>query len=388
MAKQIKTWSDPPLECTLWQEDSGGFRGCVSANDEAVACADVLERYGDDRAARVVSAVADVMRRPAGHWLITEETPFVDVVLVPRSGDTSNDVFRLEECIDLGSDLEVVPVTWEIDRLIRKSCDPPGRQRFDLAIDLRGAPLYAFQRVNAPREPHFTWDSDDRLQLCVALSRFVRPTSISLSYAVRVIGHLTTGLHEIIPGPVRGSGGEAWTATPEHDWLTLDDFRELRVLIAAFLPKPFAIGSRLQHAMWYHEYAARTYVVDVRLPFIATAVEALVTTSSGSPTRHFIKRLPQLAAQLGLQAISNADATEMYSLRSNLIHGAKHGGLGTDDLEFYRRMEDVVRLTLKRAVIDDEFRAIFDTAGAIDAAFPVPERPPLTCPKCGEIVKA
>jgi hypothetical protein len=71
-----------------------------------------------------------------------------------------------------------------------------------------------------------------------------------------------------------------------------------------------------------------------------------------------------------------------------LIHGAEHGGLGPGDFELYRRMEDVVRLTLKRAVIDDEFRAIFDTAAAIDAALPVPQRPPLTCPKCGEIVKA
>jgi hypothetical protein len=81
----------------------------VSANGEAVACADVLERYGDDRAERVVRAVTDVMRRPAGHWLITDATPFVDVVLVPRSGHTSNDAFRLEERGDLGSDLDVVP---------------------------------------------------------------------------------------------------------------------------------------------------------------------------------------------------------------------------------------------------------------------------------------
>ena len=55
---------------------------------------------GDSRRA---ARVGEAKFRPAGHGLITEKTPFVDVVLVPRSEDTSSDAFRLEERIDLGS---------------------------------------------------------------------------------------------------------------------------------------------------------------------------------------------------------------------------------------------------------------------------------------------
>ena len=68
----------------------------------------------------------------------------------------------------------------------------------------------------------------------------------------------------------------------------------------------------------------RTYVVDARLPLIATAAEAVVTSATDASARHYVKWIPELAATLGLPAIDNTVPRQMYSLRSKLVHGAEH----------------------------------------------------------------
>lgn len=388
----LKVWSAHGLTCKLWKERPDAFRGCVFSGDIAVACVETLIRdsldEGDwlERAVSGVEALASLESRSRGVWDVTN-VPFFDLVLHLEPPQHVPESPVLQKPFKLADDIEAIPFDHGRMSLILEACDPPGVNLGD-GIDLR-APLYAFVRYDAPRDPMHAWDQDERLQLCIALSRLIRPTSLSFGYSVRLIGSLDSDRYELIPGPVRGFGAQAWTAIPEHDWLSLDDFEQLRELMAVFGENPLTPKSRLSRALWYFEYASRTELIDVRWPLIATAVETVLSTDPSKATRHFTRRISMLAAYLGLPAITQSDASRMWGLRSALVHGAKHGGLGPDDFALYRRMEEVLRATLRRAIEDAAFRAMFDTSASLDAAFPVPspEAVATTCPKCGNTVQ-
>ena len=101
--------------------------------------------------------------------------------------------------------------------------------------------LYSFVRVNAPESPPLEWDSDERLQMCIGLSRIIHPTTISFEYSCRIRYENNTIL-DIIPGPIAGFGAKTWVAKEEYrNWLTESEGRELCVLFQAYfntnLPK-------------------------------------------------------------------------------------------------------------------------------------------------------
>jgi hypothetical protein len=76
-------------------------------------------------------------------------------------------------------------------------------------------------------------------------------------------------------------------------------------------------------------------------------------------------------------------------MRSALSHGARHGGLGDEDFEVYKRCESVLREALMRAIVELEFRDVFLTNNTIDDAFPVsaPEPRLTRCHQCGADVR-
>lgn len=276
----------------------------------------------------------------------------------------------------LAEDLVVIPIDHGRAKLIMDACDPPGTNVGE-SIELR-APLYAFARYEPPRKPLHGWDPDERLQTCIAISRLVRPTSLSFGYSVRLIGNLASDF-ELVPGPVRSFASRAWTSVPEHDWLTLADLEQLRSLLTDLSANPFPMKSRLQQALWYFEYAARTELIDLRWLFIATAIETLLSSDSSLSTRRFTKRIPRIAAMLGME-VSPTDASRMWKLRSAISHGSKHGGLGTAEFDLYRRMEDIPRGILRRAIADLGFCRVFDSKESLDIAFPIGDPLPRTYP--------
>jgi len=78
----------------------------------------------------------------------------------------------------------------------------------------------------------------------------------------------------------------------------------------------------------------------------------------------------------------------MWGIRSAISHGSKHGGLGEEDFAVYRRVEEILRVTLERAILDKTFRAIFASIESINATFPVdpPPKRDAKCPSCGTTV--
>jgi hypothetical protein len=289
---------------------------------------------------------------------------------------------RLMHTVKIADDLSLIPISAELCRAIRRACDPPG-MGVRRAIDGRGHPLYTFVRGAAPRTPLRQFDSDRRLQLCVALSRLVRPTSASFRYAVRIVGDID-GRFAMYPGPVRDQLANAWSPEPTDNYLTTADMGRLGDLVAAWDRERLAPKSRVNNAFWMYQYAAHTYLVDIRWQLIATALETLLSTGAERSTLSFLHRVPLLARALALPTISRKEASRMWGLRSALVHGAHHGGLDDDDFALYGRMEELLRVALRESVLSETFRATFDTVGSINAAFPLPAPVAATvqCPAC------
>ena|SRR5215469_1207228 len=150
------------------------------------------------------------------------------------------------------------------------------------------AQLYSFVRETPGPGVPYRWDDDSRLQLCVALSRIIHPTSVSLRYAARIRYNSDSSVADISPADIRGVGIDTYLAeTPSRDWLTEFDAVRLRSLLAKLDLSP--MPERASRALWYHEYAIRTYYVEIRWVLVATALEALVHVERHPSTRQFTK---------------------------------------------------------------------------------------------------
>ncbi len=294
----------------------------------------------------------------------TNEGPFQDSEGLIFSELPPPDRFNLSDDLWVGKlDERVVDAVFD-------ACEPPGRF---LKKPVRPyGQLYAFVRERPPVElpNEYEWDSDSRLQMCVALSRLVHPTSISFRYAARITCAENENVEEIVPGPVAGHGADAHLPTEGHrDWLIAGDLDVLK-LLAHHLPLSH-LPTRVWRALWYHEYAARTWQLDVRWTLISTALEALVHTDRYNSTRQFTKRVPQVANELAGCEFSEDDAEAAYDFRSSLSHGRGLPVPSNETQNLYERMGTVLRQTLKRCVLEGEISAIFSDEQTIRDRWPL-----------------
>jgi len=116
-----------------------------------------------------------------------------------------------------------------------------------------------------------------------------------------------------------------------------------------------ALPQRASRALWYHEYATRTYYVEVRWPLIATGLESLVHTDRNNSGLQFRRRVSKIAAEIGLTPFGVEQAARAYDLRSGLAHGQQLGGFTGPDRELYDLMESVLRRAILKSMEDEEF---------------------------------
>ncbi len=290
MTQILKDWVARGHRCILWLDGGDKYRACVLARGVAVACVEIPRDRGEEVAVAALETIVPIATRSPGPRVITDTTPIADIAVMSANHRAPENE-RITEPVQIADDVQIAPVRPDLVELVSEACDAPGYNKMPAAIDLRIFP-YSFVRLSPPRDNLFAWDPDERLQMCIALSRLVRPTSMSFGYSARLIGDPSSPDFEVIPGPVAGFGAEAWTADPEHSWLTPADANALRGLVRSFTENPLPAGSRLIGALWYYEYAARTRLIDVRFPLIATAVETLINTNPAQSTRSFTRRLP------------------------------------------------------------------------------------------------
>jgi hypothetical protein len=233
------------------------------------------------------------------------------------------------------------------------------------------AQLYSFVRTIPAPSSTYVWDEDSRLQTCVALSRLVHPTSLSLRYGARVRIGESAKVRDIFPADIRGVGIDPYLADPEaRDWLTQSDADSLKQLLAAFDSR--SLPSRVSRAFWHHEYAIRSYYIEVRWTVVATGLEALVHTDRTNSTLQFKERVSKMAAHLGITDFTETDADNAYDIRSRLAHGQGLASLTDLERDLYKRMENTLRKALVRAITDSGFCSIFLSDGDVRKQWPIP----------------
>jgi len=265
---------------------------------------------------------------------------------------------------DLGRDVQLQSLPQQHVDLVMNACEPRG---YNFQPIRPYSDLYTFVRMNPPDEHE--WDSDRRLQECVAISRLVRPTSISFEYSARVTLTSEGGLHSVMPGPVGGFGATTWIVQTDHgDWLDANDVATLSDLWRQ--TNIAALPERLWRALWYFEYAARVPHVPVRWILLTTGVEALINTQADRPTRQFIVRFRALADRFAQMTISGTQASQIYALRSTISHGSGPNDLG-DNLPLYSLLETVLRMAIKEGISRQDVQRLFSSVEAIEREWPI-----------------
>jgi len=272
------------------------------------------------------------------------------------------DPFELSNDLWMGKiDAEAAKLTLELGESDYYGTPKPVRQ---------DAQLYSFVREKDTFAATYQWDEDSRLQTCVAVSRLVQPTTISLRYASRIRYNSDSSISDISPANIRGVAIDTFLATPpERDWLTEADALRLRGLIQKLYSSP--LPERASRALWYHEYAVRTYYIEIRWVLVATGLEALIQAGHERSTRRFKCRVSQLASELGVTGLGISEATRAYQHRSTLAHGQQFGQLSSPDRELYQSMEKTLRLAILRAIEDDAFASVLKDSHKIKARWPI-----------------
>jgi hypothetical protein len=250
-----------------------------------------------------------------------------------------------------------------------KACQPSGYS-LDPPTPLWGQ-LYAFWNENPTDPAELIWDPDRSLATTVALSRLIHPTSIGFKYGARVILGPDNCIKEIIPGPVSGLLADVYVAAPTaRDWLADSDALALQSLLTRYHTASAALPPRVRRALWNHEFAAAIQWIDVRWTVIATALESLVHTDRSQSTRQFVNRVTALANRVGV-SFSRQDAQDAYDNRSLLAHGQDLSNTDPTTTALYCRMEEVLRVAIRTAIEDDNFRDIFLDENRIRQEFPL-----------------
>lgn len=301
---------------------------------------------------------------PASDWLVKSNPP-------------------IDQRIDLDDELWIGKIESKLANRVMDACEPPGS--FHHSPIRQYGQLYAYVRERIiPLADSVGWDEDSRLQSCVAVSRLLHPTTVSFEYAARVVVRLNGELDEIFPGPVSGLGSEVWLpkTTNYRNWLVPDDLAELRAILRKF-PTLKGLPERVSRALWYFEYAARTYYLDVRWTLVCIGLEALVHTDRKDSTKQFTNRISQMAREVGVP-VTVDDAKSAYESRSSLAHGqglltppprnvnaADPSFESKPEATLYGRFEDILRHAVLLALRNRDFREIFLDGAKIRKRWPV-----------------
>lgn len=271
---------------------------------------------------------------------------------------------------EITDDIYIQQMPKDLWKLIADSCTVSGM----VDAQRQFTQLYAFVREYSswPEGPNrIIWDHDERLQLCMGLSRIVHPTTISFEYSGRVLyeGH---GIIEVIPGPATGFGAHAWVSSDDwRNWLTEDDARDISALVRAFFRPDSQLCTRVKQSLWYLEYAYRTEFLDIRWPLICMGLESLIHTDKRNSTLQFKKRVSKMAEHVGIQDFPENKAEEAYGMRCALAHGQLLRDMGQIKQELYEKVENVLRLAIKRAILEPPYNLMFSNDEKIREYFPL-----------------
>jgi hypothetical protein len=270
----------------------------------------------------------------------------------------------------LSEDIWIERLEESLAKKVQKACEPPhyniGTQEYDRH-------LYAFVQRVADIE-HRPYEGLETLHAVLALSRLIHPTSVGDRYCSKIF-HYGLPDSSIYAVQYRGISPDIFLSAKQRDWLSPEDGTTLRGLMP-WLSKDKPMHHRVHRAYWYHEYVMRSSMLDIRLPLVATGLEALINTSEHGSGTQFHVRVAQLAAASGIP-FSETEAKKAWKLRSKLAHAeAFLYGLDTvqpanEHNDLYEKLEAILRSTVLRCLLDESFGDRFRDTDAVDAHWPL-----------------
>ena len=178
--------------------------------------------------------------------------------------------------VDVGHDVLIERLDAAVARKLSEQCSAG-------SVGNQTAQRYSFVRAFPPGVDPRNFDEDQRLQIAIALSRLIRPTSIGLEESAQVWGPLNDARALVVrPGPITGPASEAYVADRDRaDWLTPADGLALRGLLDVFLMR--SAPDRVRRGLWHHENAARALDMAARWSSLSRVLKRSSTRiASGS----------------------------------------------------------------------------------------------------------
>jgi hypothetical protein len=281
---------------------------------------------------------------------------------------------HFRERVQLAPDLWIGPLGKAAERVMN-ACTPRGLRT--LTPVRQFGSRYSIIRTNAPTDPHFTWDPDGRLKEFAALSRLVRPTTLSTDYAARIVRR-EGEKPEIIPAGGRVGEGTYVIDTSEN-WIRDEDIEPLRTILTHF--KPDLLPKRIWRALWLHEYTAGVVWVDLKWVHTIAALESLVHTDErgkrGAPgsTAQFVGRLLTIQHLVPGVSLSEPELSEIYEKRSAVAHGGRLGKKAVEETgPLLLKAENLLRNILRSAILDPGIAGLFADDDVIRSRIPLAAR--------------
>lgn len=321
-------------------------------------------------------------------------------VMICTTGDTDADIDEFQthppvgsplmrrlvgsaDPVDLGRGLRLDRLPDDEAELVMTACTPRGHhfvpikqfgQRFSFVRELD---------VSEWEGHAYGWDREGVMTDALMLSRLVRDNAYSTEFAARIIDFQDG--ERVVAYRLSSELDQVYRVRRTRDWLDYDDAAQLRELLAAYWSIP-DMPSGVRRAPWRTEYASWIQWADLILPILVSGLEALVKTERHPATRQFKVRVAALAAELGLDGITEEFCEDMYDARSDWVHGNKcelfaggsHRGEGgpandaqRDAMASVARLQDVLRTAARRAIEAPGFREVFRLDDAIRARWPI-----------------
>jgi hypothetical protein len=320
---------------------------------------------------------------------------FVHVLLHSTSGDDDpND--QSSQCHD---SFRVTDALWicrlpeQLRDIVYAACESPGVPH-EKPFRQYGQ-LYTIALFAGPWLPGqlSSWDASGEITKFVTFSQLVHPTSIGFGNSAR----LTFGPHgkfvRADPGPCRGITEYAFTVPHHRNWLSRADCEQIRLLFEN--AKLEELSDRVARANWNLQHSAYQYFFEVRALLVVSGLEALLHTRSpkvrsggrqAGTGKQFISRTKQLAEILK-EPFNDADAQTVWEHRSDVAHGRDpwaarqnaRGGLqsppelskSNEAIKSYLRADQLLRTTVLKCLLDDQFATIFTSDATVETRFPL-----------------
>ena len=156
-----------------------------------------------------------------------------------------------------------------------------------------------------------------------------------------------------------------------RDWLSREDGDSLRRLMP-WAAKDKVMHTRIHRAFWNHEYAMRSYYIDIRWMFVVAGLEALINVDKRNNAKQFCVRVGQIAEYLKIN-MTPKELQSAYDMRSKLVHAQSflYGLEGilprAEHDPLYEKLELVLRDTVRIGLQDQAFGDSFKDDASVSA---------------------